>query len=889
MLKAGVRVGPYEVLSQLGAGGMGEVWRARDTRLGRDVAIKVLPAAFASDPDRLRRFEQEARAVAALNHPTILALYDVGTHDGAPYIVTELLEGESLRERLDSGPVPVRRAVEIAVQVAQGLSAAHEKGIVHRDLKPANVFLTNDGRVKILDFGLAKLAPPPTEGDAAGATTVIGATGAGMVLGTVGYMSPEQVRGLAVDQRSDIFSLGCLLHEMIGGAAPFARETGVDTMSAILTKDPPELAGPGLAVPDSLEHVVRRCLEKEAGRRFASAHDLAFALAEASGPSAAPAPATAHGPAAWRTSILTASALAVAALLAAVAFRFLPRGSSAGPVKAAVPRVVVLPFENLGSPEDAYFASGMTDEITSRLASVQGLGVISRTTAAQYENTKKTVKQIGGELGVGYVLEGSVRWEHGADRASRVRITPELVRVADDTSIWSERYERVLADIFAIQSEVAESAVKAMGLTLVPREQTALESSSTSDMQAYDLYLRGRAEAWRSDGEGDMDAAIHLFQEAVDRDPHFAEALAGLARHQLRMAWFYRRHDRDLLLRAHEAAQRAVQLRPDLVETHDALGWYFYLGELDYARALDEFAAARRIQPNNSDVLLGVGSVYRRQGRWREAAEAMASAVEFDPKNAVLLGNAGPTYILARRYADADRILSEAIALSPRWAMPYGQRAWLQVLWHGDTQKASALLDGAATVEGLTDDAAVLAIRGFMVALARRDYAGELRRLDAEKRPTIANVNWYLPVPLLRGEVEWLADRPVPAHQSFDAARGELEKAARDDPNDSRIHSSLAIAYAGLGRSDDAVREGELACRLMPPSKDAWLALYRIADLALVYTMVGKVDTAIARLDELLAGSGESTPYVFRLDPRFDALRSDPRFQALLTGNQAKS
>ncbi|MFI5167045.1 MAG: protein kinase [Thermoanaerobaculales bacterium] len=288
-MQRGSRLGPYEILGPLGAGGMGEVYRARDPRLGRDVAIKVLPAGFAADPERLRRFEQEAHAVAALSHPNILAIYDVGTHEGAPYLVTELLEGESLRERLKGGAMPVRKGVETAVRIAQGLAAAHEKGIVHRDVKPENVFVTNDGHVKILDFGIAKLAPPRTAEDLAKATTVVEATEAGVVLGTVAYMSPEQVRGQNVDPRSDIFSFGCVLYEMLSGRRAFVGESAADTMSAILHEEPRDFESTSLGFPGPVRHVVRRCLEKSPEDRFSSAHDLAFALEAAATDTSLPA------------------------------------------------------------------------------------------------------------------------------------------------------------------------------------------------------------------------------------------------------------------------------------------------------------------------------------------------------------------------------------------------------------------------------------------------------------------------------------------------------------------------------------------------------------------------------------------------------------------------
>ena len=327
----GTRLGPYEIVGPLGAGGMGEVFRARDTRLGRDVAIKVLPGEFAADPERLRRFEQEARAVAALSHPSILALFDVGTHEGVPYLVTELLEGESLRDRLNAGSLPVRRAVEIAIQIAQGLAAAHGKGIVHRDLKPANVFVTNDGPVKILDFGIAKLASPRSAEELAPATTLVEATAGGTVFGTVGYMSPEQVLGKPVDARSDLFSLGVVLYEMLSGTRPFQRESAPETMAAILNEEPPDLATIGRGIPPGLARVVGHCLEKRPEDRVQSARDLAFDLALFTQPFETAADVVAAPrPSPWRLLRLTTAATVVAFGVVAGAF-MLGRGTAHPP------------------------------------------------------------------------------------------------------------------------------------------------------------------------------------------------------------------------------------------------------------------------------------------------------------------------------------------------------------------------------------------------------------------------------------------------------------------------------------------------------------------------------------------------------------------------------
>jgi TolB-like protein/tetratricopeptide (TPR) repeat protein len=880
-------------VAPLGAGGMGEVYKAQDTRLGRHVALKVLPREFASDADRLRRFEQEARAAGQLNHPNILTVFDVGTQEGAPYIVTELLEGETVGERLRPGALPVRKAVEIAMQIAKGLAAAHEKGIIHRDLKPANVMVTTDGRVKILDFGIAKLAAPRGAQDSADTAAVDEATEAGMALGTVGYASPEQIRGQPVDHRTDIFSLGCVLYEMLSGQRAFKGATAADTVAAILSKDPAPLSAPEGGIPAALQGIVSQCLEKRPEDRFSSAHDVALALRLLSGPvQVSSSQLAVEMPARKRRGRLILAGVAATALVAVVILGWKlfwhapaprPEAAQQRPVK-----VVVLPFENLGAPEDAYFAAGMAEEITSRLANVQGLGVISRTSAVGYDSKGKTIRQIGSDLGVDYVLEGSVRWERGAGRESRVRITPQLIRVADDTHVWSDRYERVLADVFAIQSEVAESAVKAMGVTLLPRERTALNEVSTKDLEAYDLYLRGR-ELWsRGSVRGDIEGALRAYQAAIERDPRFAQALAGMAEANLLMYWEYYDRSQERIARAKEAAERAVELRPDLAESHCALGSYYYRGALDYPQALAEFAIALRIKPNGTMALEGTGLVLRRQGRWVEAADKLKMAADLDPRNAARVFDIGLSSVLARRYADGDRMLARAVTLNPQWAEAYAERSWMQLLWLGDADKAQAILDETSRVSGFTDDAGYLAEVQFLVALARRDYEGELRRLQAEKRGAINSQDMYSPISLLRAQVHELARQHDLARRSFEAARAELEQRIRQDPEDHRFHSSLGIAYAGLGRREEAVREAKLGCDLMPVSKDALLAILRVEDLVVVYAMVGRSADAIAALDDVLSRSGWYTAHIPRLDPRWDPLRGDPRFQALLKKYEVK-
>ena len=468
-LEAGSRLGPYEILAPLGAGGMGEVYRARDTRLAREVAIKVLSPELSRDAECLARFEKEALAVAALNHPNIVALFDVGLNEDSPFVVNELLQGESLRERLAKGVIPPHNAVEFGIGIAHGLAAAHARGIIHRDLKPANVFITSDGVVKILDFGLAKLIPTATGVTPKEKETTVDQelpTDRDLVMGTIGYTSPEQLRGEPADARSDVFAFGCVLHEMLSGKSPFARSTTADTITAIMSKDPRSLSGRG-GVVAPLNEIVRRCLEKRPEDRFASAHDLALVLRAYSRGSKAPL-AVRVLPASGRSRRAVAAVLFAVSLFAALFVGWKMASGSRSPQAEALGRtvrIVVLPFETFGHPDDARLAGEIGEEITSRLANVRNLGVISSTTAAQYERRGKTVAQIGKDLGVGYVIEGSVRWDRGGD-SRRVRITPELIRVADDTHLWSGRFDRQLGDTFALETEVAEGVVQGLSLTL---------------------------------------------------------------------------------------------------------------------------------------------------------------------------------------------------------------------------------------------------------------------------------------------------------------------------------------------------------------------------------------------------------------------------------------
>ena len=867
---------------------MGEVYRAEDTRLDRTVALKVLPEEFFEDEERKSRFEREAKLLAALNHPNIAVVYsfeEIPGSSGSPrrhLLSMELLEGETLREALREGLLPPRRAIDLGAQIADGLAAAHAKGIIHRDLKPENLFVTRDGRIKILDFGLARQSAIPSSVESTSPTEAK-ATTPGEVLGTVGYLSPEQVRGQPADHRSDVFSFGCVLYEMLSGKRAFRKETAAETMTAALREEPPALT----ASPE-LSALVNRCLEKKPEMRFQSAQDLAFALRSlpsASGLTHPAAPAPSRRPV---LSWLIAGAAAFV-LVAVVIGLIRGRERPSPPAAALKPlRIVVLPFENLGSSDDAYFASGMTEEITSRLANVRTLAVISRTTATQYDRKGKTVEQIGKDLGVGYVLEGSVRWDKSGGGPGRVRITPQLIRVADDTHLWTDRYDRQLADIFAIQGDVADGVVRALNLTLAPAESTALRQLPTHDLEAYDLYLRALELEKRNQEPSAIAQQIKLASQAVERDPRFAEALALLAEARLANYWLYYDRRESELERARVEAERAVALRPDSAETHWALGSFHYRGHLDYEAALTEFGKALALQPNNASVHAAIAYVRRRQGRLGEAEAELQKVIDGDPRNGTFYFELGTTELLLRKYQDAIRNFELSVSLNPSFVDGHSWLAWAHVLWHGDAAAAAHVLKKAAEVPNLEDANGWLDYFLLRTALIARDWEGALRRVNAQRRDAATTQSWYLPTAVLRAEVLSYMGRRDLARESFEEAHRILVKKIKEAPEDARPHSSLGIALAGLSLTADAVREGERAVALMPPARDAYRGAYRVEDLARIYAMVGNQEAAIQQLDYLLSHPSLISATLLKLDPRWDPLRKNPKFEALLAKYEVK-
>jgi len=863
----GKTISHYKILEELGRGGMGVVYKARDTKLDRTVALKFLPPQTLDGEEDKARFVHEARSAAALNHPHNCTIYEIDEGEGQTFIAMELVEGQSLRDMIASGPMKLDEAVRIASQVAEGLREAHEKGIVHRDIKPANIMITPRGQAKIMDFGLAK---------SRGQTAL---TRADTTLGTFAYMAPEQARGKDVDPRTDVWSLGAVLFEMITGQRPFKGDYEQAVIYSILNEEPEPVTGLRTGIPMELERIITKCLRKDAGQRYQGVADLVTDLRQARSDltttataiSAVPQPTRGGGLMRW-------SWLAIVALLIALAALVLPHYLPSPEQRASDERkmLVVLPFENLGAPEDEYFAAGMTEEITSRLAVVSGLGVISRTSALQYDRVGKTLRQIGEDLGVDYILEGTVRWNKNSPGGSRVRVTPQLIQVSDDTHLWAETYDRVLEDIFVVQSDIAERIIHQLGITMLESERDAVEARPTENLLAYEAYLRGLAHVNQAGSlEDRWSKAETLLQQAVHLDPSFALAFAKLAEvHSEFYFWGFDKTD-ERREKSRAAAERSLELQPDLPEGHQALGGYYYTCFFDYDRALKELAIAAEGLPNHPRLLETIAYIWRRQGLWLEAIGHLEEAAKLDPANFWFPMQLGISYGFLRQYAEAERHLDRSLSLDPEQVASYFIKARNVYMWTGDLQESRAILESAPD-----QTSPAILLQKFYQCMYERDYQGSLH---AVSRMPYEPAGWATEVThpsLLEGHAyRWMGET-VQARDSYNTARLGMMEFLQEHPEDGSAHSALALAHAGLGHREDALREAKRGLELH--ANDAIRSANREWDLATVYIMLGEHDLALGHIEHLLSVPSAISVTVLKITPTVDPLRDHPRFRRLI-------
>ncbi len=729
----GQTIGHYKISESIGTGGMGEVYLATDVVAGRKAALKLLPMRFTGDAARLKRFQQEARAVVALNHPNILTVYEIGEDHSINYIASELIEGETLRQRLTRGPIQLSEAVDVAIQVVSALAAAHQAGIVHRDIKPENIMLRPDGYVKVLDFGIAKLAesafaqPPsvaaatfgvPGAMDRGAESVTLAQTNLGSILGTTSYMSPEQACGAQIDKRTDIWSLGVVLYEMVTGHAPFAGDTPRDVMSSILEREPPPLARYTAHTPAELQQIISKTLRKDRDERYHGAHELLDALKDfrrkletESERAAAPL---------WlrwtRSPAALVLVLTIAALALALPFYWHRNVTTAASLDKSI---AVLPFENASKdPNAEYLSEGISEALINSLSELQRLRVIARSTAFQYKGKDVDPRRVGRELQVTSVLTGRVQQSQDA-----LSIQVDLVDAVTGAQLWGEEYVRKISDVIAVKQAIAREVTAKLKLKLTGEEQRRLAKGDSTNPEAYQFYLRGRY-FWNKRTSDGIKQAIEHFQKSIERDPDFALGYVGLADSYTGLTFYNFAAPQETMPKAKESATKALALDNTLAEAHASLAHILMNYDWKWSEAEKEFRRSIELKPEYPTAHQWYAIHYlTARGRLEEAVQEMKKALELDPASLVMNTFMGATFYYAGRYDEAIDQCRRTIQMDPTFAVAH---------WHlGLVYEQKQLLDAA--IEEFKKAISLSGGSPLMRAALGRAYAESQKKYEANE------------------------------------------------------------------------------------------------------------------------------------------------------------
>ena len=854
----------YRLERELGRGGMATVFLAQDLKHDRPVALKVLHPELAASlgPER---FEREIRLAARLQHPHILTVFDSGeipTEERRPallWFTMPFVEGESLRDRLNrEGQLPVPEALTIIREIADAMACAHSHGVIHRDIKPENILLSG-GHALVADFGIAR---------AIGGEQL---TGTGFAIGTPAYMSPEQAAGSrTVDARSDVYGLGCVLYEMLAGEPPFTGPTAQAIMARSITEPHRPLRAIREAIPQFVEQVVATALAKSPADRYASAAQFGAALTASAPtptatptiaiPAATPAAQLRHRAALWLSRPLFAALILGTIIGGGTLFAALRKYGSEG---AALKRLAVLPFENLGDSADAYFADGVTDAVRGKLSTLSGLQVTARGSSSPYRNTTKTPQQIGEELGVQYLLTGTVRWDKRVGDTSRVQVSPELIQVATGASKWQAPFDAPLTDVFRVQGDIASRVAEALNVALGESARQRLAEKPTRNLAAYDAFLRGEA---ASQGMGAIDPvslrqAIGYYEQAVLLDSTFVEAWGQLSRASSQQFFVGGVRAHATGLRARQAAERARALGASRPEGHLALADYYSYVAGDGAQALASAVQAQRLAPASVDLLLALARAEQSLGRFSEALDHLEQARGLDPRSVLVARRLVLGLLWLRRYADARAAGQRGLALAPGNIALLSQQA-ATAAGEGSLAGVRAAL---AAVPPEVEPTAVVAYvanvydTGWMLDAAQQTLLLRLGPGDFGG----SRGNWALAL----ANVSRLRGDSSGARAYGDSAQRAYAEQLRVAPDDGFLHVRRGLALAYAGRKAEAVTEGERASALVPISRDAYIGARILHHVAHIYAVVGEQDKAVDRLEELLRVPYPVSAAWLRIDP----------------------